>query len=208
MKKMMMFGVMVSLTAILSWSCHLEDFNLDKRAVANDIKPVVYVPLAYGTYTIGDQITLPLPNTDTIKVNEIDLNPLIYDKSGVSFSLMGIDSVYLVVNYTNGTPMKMQVQFDFINQSAGTIYGKIFDSGLMPSGKMDATGKVIESVTTKVIFPMNSNDLDNMTMADGIEYTVKLFQPDSGSVIVKHLKESQFKIQISVKAPVTLSKLN
>jgi hypothetical protein len=208
MKKTLMFVVMISLTAILSWSCHLGDFNLDKLAPANDIKPVVYLPLAYGTYTVGNQLTTALANTDTIKVNEIDLNPMIYDKTGVSFSMNAIDSVYLVVNFTNGTPMKMRVQFDFIDKSTSAVYGKIFDSGLMPSGKMDATGKVIESVSTKVVFPMDSNDMNNMTLADGIQYTVKLFQPDSGSVIVKHLSESQFQIQISVKAPVSLSKLN
>jgi hypothetical protein len=90
MKKMLRFGGAVILTAILSWSCHLGDFNLDKLAKV-DIKPVFYIPLAYGGYTVGNFVNTPLLNNDTIKA-EIDLNPIIYDKTGVSVSIQGLDS--------------------------------------------------------------------------------------------------------------------
>jgi hypothetical protein len=208
MKKVLTLGSIIILTAILSWSCHLEDFNLKKLAVANDIKPIVYAPLAYGTYKVGDRLTSPMTDTDTIKVTEIDLNPISYDKTAVSFSSTAIDSAYLVVNFTNGTPMKMQFQFDFFDQSTSTVNGQIFDSGIMESGMMDATGKVTQSVTTRREFPMDSNDLDNITMSDGMQFKVKLFQPDKGPVTGKNLKESLFTVQISVRAPVSLWKLN
>lgn len=200
---MLTFGGLIIFTTIFFWSCHLDDFNLKKLAVTH-IRPVIYTPLAYGGYTVGDQFTTPLLNTDTIKVAELDLNPIIYDKSGVSFSLTGMDSVYLVVHFTNETPMKMQVLFDFTDQATGTVNGKIFDSGLMQEGQMDATGKVIQPADTEVIFPMDSNDLNNITLSDGIEFKVKLFQPDTGAVIVKNLKASEFKVQISMRAPLSL----
>jgi hypothetical protein len=199
MKKMLMFGGAIILTAIFSWSCHLGDFDLNKLAKV-DIKPVFYIPLAYGGYTVGNFVNIPQTNTDTI-VGEIDLNPIIYDKTGVSVNIKGLDSVYLEVNFTNGTPMKMQVLFDFIDKATGTAISKVYDSGLMPAGTMDPTGKVVQSVSTKVEFPMDSTDLDNITTADGIEFTIKLFQPDTGAVIVKNLKTSLINVQISVRAP-------
>ena len=201
MKRTLMFGGAIIIMTILSWSCHLGDFNLDKLAKPTDIVPVFYFPLAYGGYTVGNFVNVPFPNTDTIKIAEIDLNPIIYDKTGVTVSYKGLDSVYLEVNFTNGTPMKMRVQFDFIDQATGSVISKIYDSGLMPAGIMDATGKVVQSVSTKVEFPMDYTDLDGVTIADRIEFTVKLFQPDTGAVIVKNLKASLFNVQMSVRAP-------
>jgi hypothetical protein len=113
-----------------------------------------------------------------------------------------------MVAFTNGTPMKAQLQFSFIDINSGTSYGKTFDSGIMAAGKMDATGKVVEPVTTRREFPMNSTDLNNASIADGLRYTLKLFQPDNGSVIVNNLKESLYKVQISFRAPLNLSKLD
>jgi len=207
MRKILIFGSMIVFAAMLFYSCHLDDFNMDKLAVAKDIKPVFYAPLAYGSYKVGDHLTTPYLDNDTIKVAEIDLDPITYNKSGVSFKSNAIDSVYLVVTFTNGTPMKMQFLFDFINLGTGIVYGKIFDSGLMDAGKMDATGKVIQSVSTRIEFPMDSNDLNNITIANGIKFDVKLFQPDSGSVIVKNLKVSLLKVEIAIRAPVSYWKL-
>lgn len=202
-----MFGSTVVFTAILFFSCHLEDFNMDKLAVAKDIRPVFYAPLAYGSYKIGDHLTTPYLDNDTVKVTEIDIDRITYDKSGVSFKSNAIDSVYLVVNFTNGTPMKMQFLFDFINTGTGVVYGKIFDSGVMDAGKMDATGKVIQPASTRIEFLMDSNDLNNITLANGMEFNVKLFLPDSGSVIVKNLKASLLKVEIAIRAPVSYWKL-
>jgi len=202
-----MLAVTVIFTAIFSWSCHLEDFNLSKLAKANDIKPEVFAPLAYGTYTVGDHLTTPLLDTDTIKANETDLDLMIQDKTGVSLSSSAVDSAYLVVTYTNSTPMRMNVSFDFINLATGAVISKKYDSGLIESGNTDATGKVTQPVTTRIEFGMDSIDMKDITTADGIEYTVKLFLPAGGTVIVKNLKESQFKLQISLRAIVTLGKL-
>jgi hypothetical protein len=207
MRKILTFLGILVLPAVLSWSCHLEDFNLDKLATPTDIKPMVYAPLAYGKYRVGDVLTTSYADNDTIKDPEIDLDPIIYDKTGVSLINNAIDSVYLIVNLTNGTPMKMQVLFKFIDLNSGAVYGKTFDSGIMQAGKMDAAGRVIEPVTTRVEFPMDSNDLNNISSANGMEFNVKLFQPDNGVVIVKNLKESLFGVQISFRAPLSLWKL-
>jgi hypothetical protein len=113
-----------------------------------------------------------------------------------------------MVAFTNGTPMKVEFQFNFIDINSGAVYGKTFDSGIMAVGKTDATGKVIEPVTTRVEFPMNHVDMNNASLADGLRYTLKLYQPDTGAVTVKNLKESLYKVQIAFRAPVTLTKLN
>lgn len=208
MRKEILFSGVIFISVLLCWSCHLEDFNLNKLAEPNDIKPVVYAPLAYGSYLVGDQYSTILSDNDTITVPEIDLDPVTHNKANVTFTSQAIDSVYLMVAFTNGTPMKVQLQFSFIDINSGTIYGKTFDSGMMAAGKMDATGKVVEPVTTRREFPMNSTDLNNASLADGLRYTLKLFQPDNGSVIVKNLKASLYKVQISFRAPINLSRLD
>jgi hypothetical protein len=205
-KILTLLGILV-LSVVLFWSCHLEDFNLDKLATPKDIKPMVYAPLAYGNYKVGDILTTPYADNDTITDPVTVLDPIMYDKTGVSLVNDAIDSLYLMVNFTNGTPMKMQILFKFIDLNSGAVYGKTYDSGIMQSGKVDAAGRVIESVTTRVEFPMDSNDLNNISSANGLEFNVRLFQPDNGVVIVKNLKESLFDVQLSFRAPLSLWKL-
>jgi hypothetical protein len=208
MRKTLIFSGTLLILVLLCLSCHLADFNLNKLAEPNDIKPVVYAPLAYGSYLVGDQYFTILADNDTITDPEIDLDPVIHNKANVTFTSQAIDSLYLMVTFTNGTPMKVQFQFSFIDINSGAVYGKTFDSGIMPAGKTDATGKVIEPVITRVEFPMNFTDMNNASLADGLRYTLKLYQPDTGAVTVKNLKESLYKVQISFRAPVNLSKLD
>lgn len=207
MRKIIIFSVTIFISVFLFWSCHLEDFNFDKLSTAKDIRPMVYAPLAYGTYKVGDYLTTGYSDNDTITDSETDLDPIIYDKTGITFTSNAIDSVYLIVNFTNGTPMKIEFQFEFTDLNSGSVYGKTFDSGVIQEGKTDATGNVIEPVAARIEFPMDSNDLNNATLANGMEFIVKLFQPDSGSVIVKNLKESLISVQISFRAPISLWKL-
>ncbi len=208
MKKTLTLSGTIILSALLSWSCHLDDFNLDKLARVDDVKPIVYVPLAYGSYLVGDQYSTLLGDNDTITDSEIDLDPVIHNKTNVTFTSNAIDSLYLMVAFTNGTPMKVQFQFSFIDINSGTVYGKTYDSGVMAAGKTDATGKVVEPIITRIEFPMDSTDLNDASLADGIKFVVKLYQPDTGVVIVKNLKESIYKVEIAFRAALNLGRLD
>lgn len=208
MRKALIVSGTIFISVLLFWSCHLDDFNLEKLARADDIKPVVYAPLAYGSYLVGDLYYTSLDDNDTITDTETDLEPVTHNKANVSFTSNAIDSVYLMIAFNNGTPMKVQFQFSLIDINTGSVYGKTYDSGVMEAGKTDATGKVIEPVITRLEFPMNSTDLNNASLADGLRYTVKLFKPDSGVVTVKNLKESLYKVQIAFRAPLNLAKLD
>ncbi len=207
MRRALIYSGTIIVVALVFCSCHLQDFNFNKLAEPNDIKPMVFAPLAYGTYKVDDYLTLVYTDNDTIKDPEIDLDPIIYDKTDVTFNSPAIDSVYLIAHFTNGTPMKMQFQIRFIDLNSGSTLGKTYDSGIIQAGKMDAAGNVTQSVVTRVEFPMDSKDLNNVSSANGIEFIIKLFQPDTGIVIVRNLKKSLFDVQLSFRAPLSLTKL-
>ncbi len=193
------------LLIFLLCSCHLEDFNLDKLSVTS--KPTIYAPLAYGTFKVKDYLPYVGADDQAVYYPEIELTQFNWNKGEVTFNSDAIDSTYLVVTFTNGTPMKMQVQFSFFNYSTGTVSGQTYDSGVLPSGTVDASGKVTQSSVTTMKYLLNSNDLQVIKTTDGVRCIVML--KDSGSpVIWKNLKESEFKIQINFKANVLLGKLN
>lgn len=186
-------------------SCHLEDFNLDKLSVTS--KPTIYAPLAYGTFNVKDYLPFLGADDQVVYYPEIELTQLKWDKGETSFNSDAIDSTYLVVNYTNGTPMKMQVQFSFMNYSTGTVSGRTFDSGVIAAGTADASGKVTQPSFAAIKYLLDRNDLQIIETTDGVRCIVKLI--DSGTpVTVRNLKESQIKIQINFKTNVLLGKLN
>lgn len=196
------------LLIFLFGSCHLEDFNMDKLSVKST--PTIYAPLAYGTFNVKDYLPFIGPDDQVVYYPEIELTQFKWNKGEVSFNSDAIDSTYLVVTYTNGTPMKMQVQFSFINYSTGTVSGKPFDSGILPSRTATAapnanssTGSAIQPSVTTVKYLLDSNDLQVIKATDGVRCMVKLID-SANSVTVRNLKESEFKIQINFKTNVLI----
>jgi hypothetical protein len=200
------------LLIILLSSCHLEDFKIDKLSVTS--KPAIYAPLAYGTFKVKDYLPYMGADDQVVYYPEIELTQFKWNKGEVSFSSDAIDSTYLIMTYTNGSPMKMQVQFTFIDYSTGTVSGRPFDSGILPSGTVTGAannaGELVNvtkpSVTT-VKYLLDSNDLQTIKTTDGVKCIVKLI--DSGNTVtVRNLKESEIKMQINFKTDVLLGKLN
>ncbi len=200
--------MLFSLLAVLFHACNLEDFDFDKLTDPDDLKPVVFAPLAYGTYSVNDLVTIPLPDTDPVTAPVLELDSIVYSLDGTTFRNAAVDSVYLIINLTNGTPMKFHYQFAFADSISGAILGQTFDSGVIQPGKTDATGTVTEPFATQNIFKLGADDLDNLDAADQFVLYTELEQPDSGTVTVKNLKDSEFKVQISFYAPVNLAKLD
>jgi hypothetical protein len=187
-------------------SCNMEDFNLNKLSTS-DIAPTFYVPMAYGTFKVKDYIPPIGSDYQVIIVPEVDLNTFNWHKGTLSFRTDAVDSAYMDVTFTNSTPMKMQIQFSFTDYTSEITKSKVFDSGIIIEGSVDATGKVVSSSVASEKFPLDNSDLQIIKTTDGIKCTVKFFQPGD-PVMVKNLKESEFKIQLNLKANVLLDKLN
>lgn len=192
------------LLIILLSSCHLEDFNLDKLSVTS--KPTIYGPLAYGTFKVKDYLPYVGADDQVVFYPEIELTPQSWNRGEASFNSDAMDSTYLVVTYTNGTPMKMQVQFSFTNYSTGAVSGSTYDSGIILPGTADASGKVTQPTITAKEYYLNSNDLQTIKATDGVKCIIKLIQTGN-PVLVKNLKESEFKVQLNLKTNVLLGKL-
>lgn len=207
-KKIIRIGTLLTSIAVILFSCNLDDFDLDKLADPDDLTPKIYAPLAYGSYKVDDFVNISLPDNAPVTDPVVQLDPVVYDYTGTSIRTSAVDSVYLMVTLTNGTPMKLRYKFSFIDKQSGYVYGKIYDSGLIDAGKTDATGKVTEPTIAKKEYRLGPVDLDNIESANAMKLTVELEQPDSGTVIVKNLEESGFKVQISFYSPVKVSKLN
>jgi len=200
MKSIKRFILVISLflTAISIISCNLEDFNLKKLATPNDIVPDLFAPLLYGTYEVKDLMAFPPPAFFAIqKGDSLMLDPLILDKTGTSFKIAGIDSLYLITHFKNNSVFDMEFLMSFVSPSGATL-GKPFFSGNIPAG--------VEKVP---IFAMGPADQNNLELASYIKLSFKLRLPQTALAPVTYgaIKSNSFSIDMSFYAPVNLRNL-
>ena len=197
----------VLMTVLLCFSCNMDEFDMDKLT-KTDVSPKIHAPLAYGAFDVIDYLPtaiLSSPDNEIIDTSEVNLTPLQWDKAANNFQYDALDSVFLIVYYTNGTPMKMEIDIAF---TLGSVSSKTFNSGLLNPGTVDATGKVVQPSVTKLEYPVTRNELSNINGSNGVECLIKLSQPDSGTVTVRNLKTSDLNIQISFRGKLSLGDLN
>jgi hypothetical protein len=200
MKSIKRFILIISLflTAIWLISCNLEDFNLKKLSTPNDIVPDLFAPLLYGTFEVKDLMAFPPPAFFVIQRGDsLSLDPMILDKTGTSFKIAGVDSLYLLTNVTNNTVCDMEIVMSFVSSTGATL-GTPFFSGNIPAG----TQKIPK-------FAMGPTDQNNLELASYIKLSLKLRLPQtaSGSVTYGAIKSNSFSIDMSFYAPVNLRKL-
>ena len=188
-------GVLLFSTALLC-SCGLDDFNLNKLATPTNIVPLVYAPLAYGTFKIDD-LLIPTPNgNDPIPSGGKTLKPVLLDKTGTSFRTSAIDSIYLITHFTNNTAADIQFDLHFFNR--GFQMGNTFSSGRIPPDAKDFLVK----------FPLNAADQDNLQNSTDISLNFTLLSPVSGPAITYgDVKGKTFTVKIAFYAPVHINKL-
>ncbi|MCX6236839.1 MAG: hypothetical protein NTY07_04635, partial [Bacteroidia bacterium] len=112
-------GIVFFFSAIMLFSCNLEDFNLKKLTNKEDIIPDVFAPLAYGTFKVSDLVTAAIPDGFPIPAAGMRLDSITLSKTGTSFRSAAIDSVYLITHFTNNTPCDMEFDLSFIDISTG-----------------------------------------------------------------------------------------
>lgn len=191
-------GVMLFLAASMLFSCNLEDFNLKKLSNAEDIVPDVFAPFAFGTFKVEHLVTAPIADIFPIPAGGLTLDPVILNKTGTSFSIAAIDSVYLFTNFTNNTPCAIAFEMSFIDKTSGNPHGKIFTSEKIPPGAIDQ----------KIEFKLGPIDIDNLQNASDIKLIFKLSSIDGANpIIYRDVKKTLFTTKISFYAPVNLRKL-
>jgi len=191
-------GIVLFTAAVMLFSCHLEDFNLNKLSNTNDIIPDFFAPFAYGTFKVSDLAPTPVPDDNTpIPVIGINLNPVIISKSGTSFSSAAIDSVFLITRFTKDAVYDMEFELSFVTAS-GIQIGKSFSSGRIEG---DAEDLRIP------LFGLGLVDQNNLQQATDIKLSFKLFPSITGNTTYGEVKSKQFSVKISFYAPVNLQKL-
>jgi len=192
--------IIVSLYAsVILFACNLEDFNMKKLANPDDIVSDMYAPLAYGSFMVQDLVTSPLSATFPVPATGgLSLEPLIISKTGTSFRVEAVDSVYLIIHCTNNTQCNMIISLSFINISTGLPAGRIFTSQPVVAGVRNYPA----------IFELGPADQDILQKSSDIKLDFTLFSP-SGVPLVqyKDVKSKTFSIGISFHAPVNLRKL-
>ena len=191
-------GIILFLAVVILFSCHLEDFNLNKLSKTNDIIPEVYAPLAYGTFTVANLVPLPAPvNSTPIPIAGMEI-PLVISKSGTSFSSAAIDSVYLITHFSNNTPCDIEFELSFLNSATGLPFGRVFRSGKIPPNTKD--------FAVLPIFGLDRTDQDILQSATFIKLNFRLF-PLATARTYGDVKAASFSFKISFRAPVNLQKL-
>lgn len=192
-------GIVLFITAVMLFSCHLEDFNLDKLSDTNDIIPEFFAPFAYGTFKVSDLAPTPAPPDNAqIPAIGINLDPVIISKSGTSFSTAAIDSVYLITHFTNDTPCDAEFELSFVTAS-GIQIGKSFSSGKIAAGAKD--------FPILPLFGLGPADQNDLQRATDIKLSFKLIPFATGNIVYGVVKSKQFSVKISFYAPVNLQKL-
>ena len=187
--------VVLFFASIMLFSCHLEDFNLNKLSKTNEIVPEVFAPLAYGTFKISDLAPVPAPSDNAqIPAGGMDLMPILLNKTGTSFSSTAIDSVYLITHFTNGTPCDMEFGLSFVN-ATGVRLGQPFPTVNIPAG----------AINQKIQFRLGPIDQNYLEQATDIKLSFRIFSPIAASpVLYSAVRSKLFTVKISFYAPVRL----
>lgn len=183
-------------------SCNLSDFETNKLIDPTDLKPLVYLPVSYGTYPVKNYAIIPQTGNTVVPQPQIDYVPfpIPYDLKGLSFSTQAIDTMVVIVKTVNETPMKLQYKL--------TYPGTMMDSGILQGAKLNSNGDVLEAAIDSIEFGLSAAEVKNLGTAPILDLYISLFQPDTGFVIANVLKNSQVSFKIGFRATVNLVKIN
>ncbi len=185
---------------LLLGSCNLSDFDLSRFTDPSGLNPVIYLPVASGTYAVKNYAAVPgfgsTPVTDSLV-----FNPISYSLNSMSINTTGTDSMVIIIKTVNETPMKYRYQLSFT--------GKIMDSGskLLSAATINPQGDVIEASHDSLEFKLDTTDLKNLALATKMDLSVTLYQPDQGTVLANVLKSAQISFKIGFRAPINLFKV-
>jgi hypothetical protein len=205
MKNFKFLNLLFSVGLLLG-SCNLSDFDFSKFADPTGLNPVVYRPMASGTYIVNDYYKgPPLVGNTPVTADPIFLKQIQYPFNGIAFTTAGIDSMVVIIKTANETPMKYSYKLIFTGpgfKDSTLVMSKIRNSApFNPQGIVDGISK------DSLEYKLDSLGVVKLGLATGIDLSITLYQPDKGTVLANVLKYSPISFFIGFRAPLNLFKV-
>ena len=189
------------LAALILVSCNLNEFHLNNYTRITGLDPMIYRPVATGTYSVKDYATFP--QTGFAQVTEDSLNlmsiPIQYLFNGMNFNTTGSDSMWVIIKTVNETPMKYRYWLSFTP-------GRTMQSAILNAATVNAAGDVVAASNDSIEYKLNKSDVVNLGKATRMDLAISLYKPGT-PVIANVLKSSQITFRIGFRAPINLFKL-
>lgn len=194
---------------LLLGSCNLSDFNPDIFANPTGLNPVIYRPMASGSYVVKDYATIKEVGSTPVLNDSIVFRKIPYPLLGMIFNTSGTDSMVIIVKTFNETPMKYSYKLIFkgSNFSDSTLVDSRNKSKYLAGGILNPQGDVMDASKDSLEFKLDSLGVVKLTAAMQIDLSITLYQPDKGSVLANVLKNAPISFYIGFRAPVNLFKV-
>ena len=200
---------MLCAVGLLLGSCNLADFNPDLFADPTGLNPVIYRPMANGSYVVKDYTTIKELGSTPVLNDSIVFKKIPYPLLGMTFNTSGTDSMVIIVKTINETPMKYSYKLIFkgSNFSDSTMVNSRSKSKYLAGGILNPQGDVMDASKDSLEFKLDSLGVAKLTAATQIDLSITLYQPDKGSVLANVLKNAPISFYIGFRAPVNLFKV-
>jgi len=194
---------------LLLGSCNLSDFNPNIFADPTGLNPVIYRPMASGSYVVKDYTTIKeLGNTPVLE-DTIHFRKIQYLLNGMTFNTSGTDSMVIIVKTINETPMKYSYKLTFkgSNFTDSIMVDSQSKIKYLAGGILNPQGDVMDASKDSLEFKLDSLGVIKLTAATQIDLSITLYQPDKGSVLANVLKNAPISFYIGFRAPINLFKI-
>jgi len=185
----------------------LSDFNPDLFADPTGLNPVVYRPMANGSYVVKDYATIKEPGSALVLAESIVFRKIQYPLFGMTFNTSGTDFMVVIVKTVNGTPMRYRYKLIF--RGSNFADSTMVDSGstYLAAAILNSQNIVKDASKDSLEFKLDSLGVVKLTAATQIDLSITLYQPDRGSVLANVLKNAPISFYIGFRAPVNLFKI-
>ena len=128
-------------------SCNLADFNPDLFADPTGLNPVIYRPMASGSYYVKDYTALKETGNTPVTYDSIRFKTIQYPLNGMTFNTTGTDSMVVIVKTINETPMKYGYKLIFrgSNFADSTMVDSRSKSKYLTGGILNPQGDVMDA---------------------------------------------------------------
>lgn len=201
-------GLLCALGLLLG-SCNLSDFNPDLFADPTGLNPVIYRPMASGSYFVKDYATINELGSTPVLTDSILFKTIQYPLNGMIFNTSGTDSMVIIVKTINETPMKYCYKLIFrgSNFDDSTMVDSRSKRKYLDGGILNLQGDVLDASRDSLEFKLDSIGVVKLTAATQIDLSITLYQPDNGRVLANVLKNAPISFYIGFRAPVNLFKV-
>jgi hypothetical protein len=129
------------------------------------------------------------------------------DLGGQDFSSENVRSFVFRLETENGLPLDVSTQVYFIDET-GQEFDSLFNEtnwNILPSGMVDADGKVVMTTYNSVEVPLSASQIDHVFITDKLLIKVTMETTDGGSRDVKFYSNNYLGFKLGAKAEVSIT---